>query len=187
MWNTSLSFSFYTYSEPNYCCCLQLLRVEPADNLLWLHQPFLSLKMCVSCGLLEFKGLVMSRRWVRLSRETWPLIMKFDVLEMLLSKCEFWYRFPRGCTDSEKKFQTNGTKRKISHEYSAWHLLSHAQPHWTINPLLKGLLLYSARPRSLSERSALSLQSHLLCKQFWRDHSYGNYIIAIPNKNTFWE
>lgn len=65
---------------------------------------FCHLKMCVRCGLLEFKGLVMSRRWVRLSRETWPLTMKFDVLETLLSKCEFWYSFPRGCTDSEKKF-----------------------------------------------------------------------------------
>lgn len=63
---------------------------------------FCHLKMCVRCGLLEFKGLVMSRRWVRLSRETWPLTMKFDVLETLLSKCEFWYSFPRGCTDSEK-------------------------------------------------------------------------------------
>lgn len=106
---------------------------------------FCHLKMCVSCGLLvEFKGLVMSGRWVGLSRETWPLIMKFDVLEMLLSECKFWCSSPRGCIDSEKKFWINGTKRMISHEYSAWHLLSQTQPHWTLTPLFKGLFMVPA-------------------------------------------
>lgn len=98
---------------------------------------FCHLKMCVRCGLVEFKGLVTSRRWVGLRRKIWPLIMKFDVLEMWLSKCKFWCSFLRGCIDSEKKFQTNGTKRMISHEYSACHLLSHTQPHWFSHPYLK--------------------------------------------------
>lgn len=130
--------------------------------------------MCVSCSIQELKGLVMSRRWVRLGREGWPLIMKFDVLEMLLSKYELWYGFPRECVDSEKRFQTNGTERMTSYEYRAWHLLSQTQPHWTFTLLLKDLLLSGARPMSLSERFGSfvieppPMQAHLDRSLIWK-------------------
>lgn len=71
-------------------------------------------------------------------------------VRMLLSKCKLWYSFPQGCVDSEKRFQTNGAKRIISHECSAWHFHSH-RVSLDSHPLLKGLLLYDGRPISLSE------------------------------------
>lgn len=48
-WNLEdfITLRFYTYSKPNYCCCLPLLRIELADNLLCMCSPFLSPKdMC---------------------------------------------------------------------------------------------------------------------------------------------
>lgn len=153
----------------SYCSGLNWLTTYYGCISLFCH-----LKMCVSCSIQELKGLVMSRRWVRLSRERWPLILKFDVLEMLLSKYELWYGFPRECVDSEKRFQTNGTERMTSYEYRAWHLLSQTQPHRTFTLLLKDLLLSGARPMSLSERFGSfvieppPMQAHLDRSLIWK-------------------
>lgn len=122
---------------------------------------------------------------MRQRRERWPLIMEFAVLEMSLSKCKLWYGFPGGCTDSENMFQTNGTKRMISHEYNPWHLLSHIQPHLSLTLLLKELLCYCARPMSLSEEIGPFFTEPTAMQAALNRSLYGNDIVYIPNRNPF--
>lgn len=127
MWNTSLLFHFYTYSKLNYCCCLPLLKVKQLTAYCGCISLFCHLKMCVSCAFLGFKGVVITGRWVRLSRE---MASDYEVgcIGNIALQVGTLMLFPEGEPESHKRIQTNGTKRMISCEYSAWSLLAHTCP-----------------------------------------------------------
>lgn len=156
----------------NYCCCLPLLRVNQLTTYYGCMSLFCHLKMCVSSGFLEFKGLVMSRRWVRLSRERWAVIMNFDMLEMLLSEWELGYHFCWGQGSREglqlilRKRSKQMEQRERSHMnivfgmYSDIHdLIGLSSPYWKVYYFMVPDLCLFQREQTLS------LQSHLLCKR----------------------